>query len=271
MSTVFLAGRECPFSCVFCDLWQQTLATNTPVGAIPQQLERALEEVPHRSLLKLYNASNFFDGAAVPAADDAAVLALLRGFERVTVECHPHFVNERCFAFARRLEGSLEVAMGLETIHPEVLPLLNKKMTVADFDRQARELRRRRIAVRAFVLLGVPYLALDEQVEWCVRSVEHAAAQGADLISIIPVRGGNGALEALAAQGQWQAVSLGLLEEAFELARQRTKAVVQVDLWDLERLTDCKACGPDRVARLQRMNLSAARQAPVRCADCQAA
>ncbi|MGB5999545.1 MAG: radical SAM protein, partial [Thermoanaerobaculia bacterium] len=31
--TVFLAGRECPFTCVFCDLWRQTLDGPTPAGA----------------------------------------------------------------------------------------------------------------------------------------------------------------------------------------------------------------------------------------------
>ena len=45
--TVFLAGSECPFTCVFCDLWQYTLDEPTPPGAIPQQLEIALvAEVP---------------------------------------------------------------------------------------------------------------------------------------------------------------------------------------------------------------------------------
>ena len=69
--TVFLAGAECPFTCSFCDLWRWTLDGPTPPGALPTQLERALESlvspVPHR--LKLYNASNFFDRRAVPVED----------------------------------------------------------------------------------------------------------------------------------------------------------------------------------------------------------
>ena len=65
-SAVFLVGRECPFSCVFCDLWRNTLDERTPRGAIPRQLEEALEEIPHRQRIKLYNASNFFDDLAVP-------------------------------------------------------------------------------------------------------------------------------------------------------------------------------------------------------------
>ncbi|HEY6321882.1 MAG TPA: hypothetical protein VJA16_10020, partial [Thermoanaerobaculia bacterium] len=42
--TVLLAGSECPFSCVFCDLWRETLDGPTPRGALPAQLRAALDE-----------------------------------------------------------------------------------------------------------------------------------------------------------------------------------------------------------------------------------
>ena len=37
-------------------------------------------------------------------------------------------------------------------------------------------------------------------------------------VSLIPVRGGNGEMERLAAAGEWQAPALGQLEEALEAA-----------------------------------------------------
>ena len=73
--TVFLAGAECPYTCVFCDLWRYTTETPTPAGAIPAQLVRALDEhtlaldASADCHLKLYNASNFFDKRAVPPID----------------------------------------------------------------------------------------------------------------------------------------------------------------------------------------------------------
>ena len=57
---------------MFCDLWQQTLSGHTPLGSLPRQLEEALREIGQRSLIKLYNASNFFDLAAVPPADQSS-------------------------------------------------------------------------------------------------------------------------------------------------------------------------------------------------------
>ena len=42
-ATVFLTGRECPWRCVMCDLWQHTIVDDTPRGAIPAQIMEALE------------------------------------------------------------------------------------------------------------------------------------------------------------------------------------------------------------------------------------
>ena len=269
-ATVFLVGPECPFSCVFCDLWQDTLPGASPPGSVPWQLQLALAEISQRSLIKLYNASNFFDPSAVPPADDGGMLELLTGFERVTVECHPRFVGDRCFAFADRLGGTLEVAMGLETAHPDALRRLNKSMTVEDFDAAATALRDREIAVRAFVLLGCPYIASSDQIAWTLRSVSHAVRSGASIVSIIPVRGGNGALEALASDGAWAPVPLDLVEELCQRVHglDLSDAVVQLDLWDLERLARCPACFGTRRARLERMNRSGRQAPPVRCVTC---
>ena len=111
---VFLAGRECPFTCVFCDLWRNTLDGPTPLGAIPRQLELARAEaaeagpLPAGSGIKLYNASNFFDHQAVPRADWAAIVDAVRPFETVTVECHPRLIGEPFRDFAGRLDGLLK-------------------------------------------------------------------------------------------------------------------------------------------------------------------
>ena len=42
VTTLFLTGRECPWRCVMCDLWRDTIETDTPIGAIPHQIRLAL-------------------------------------------------------------------------------------------------------------------------------------------------------------------------------------------------------------------------------------
>jgi radical SAM enzyme (TIGR01210 family) len=270
--TIFLIGRECPFTCVFCDLWRNTTEAVTPVGALSGQIRAALAQVGEAAeraeIVKLYNASNFFDPGSVPDEDIAAIVSSVAGFGRVTVESHPRLIGERCQRLSEALAGELEVAMGLESVHPEVLPRLNKQMQLEDFERAAEQLAAWNIAVRAFVLVGVPFLDSGQQVEWAVRSVEYAASRGAGAVSLIPVRGGNGEMERLAAAGLWQAPALEQLEEALEAAMTIRDVVVTADTWDLERFAECALCRAHRLARLAEINLSGAIPSRSACADC---
>ena len=268
--TIFLIGRECPFTCVFCDLWRNTTDEPTPVEALPKQilaaLAGALADGPE--VVKLYNASNFFDPRAVPDHDIEAIVAAVAGFRRVTVESHPRLVGARCRRLGESLAGELEVAMGLETVHPEVLPRLNKQMGLEDFERAAERLAAWDIGSRAFVLVGVPFLRSEEQVEWAVRSVEHASRCGVGRVSLIPVRGGNGEMERLESVGAWVAPTLGQLEEALEGALSIPGTVVTADTWDLERLAPCEVCRPRRLARLEAANLTGSIAPRVVCGAC---
>jgi hypothetical protein len=274
-----LTSAECPFTCVFCDLWRYTTPQATPVGSLPAQIEQVLAEAlaepgspPASELrLKLYNASNFFEPRAVPEADEGDLIELLRPFRRVVVECHPKLVGERCLRFAAALDGRLEVAMGLETVHRQALPRLNKGMTLADFDAAAETLRAAGLAVRAFVLLGVPFVPAGEAVEWAVRSVRHAWQQGVETVSVIPVRGGNGELERLQAAGDFTPPTLSQLEATLDrLLELEAEAggVATADLWDLERFADCPACFGQRRGRLERANRSGRREARIPCDAC---
>lgn len=291
--TLFLVGAECPFTCVFCDLWRHTLDGPTPSGALPAQVDAALgalESEPDfelgRTVVKLYNASNFFEPRAVPPEDRDALADRLSGALQVVVECHPRLVlrrGEECLAFAERLAGTLEVAMGLETVHPEAFPRLNKGMALPDFAAAAGWLAERGIGVRAFVQVGVPWVPAEESVEWAVRSAEHAFEAFAGQVAVIPTRGGpdgGGAMEALAREGAFVPPTLADLEDALDgclsLPAARldgegdgeSGAVATADLWDLEALATCSECLPARRERLARMNLSGVVEPRVACREC---
>src|SRR4051794_5575953 len=135
VATVFLSNRECPYRCLMCDLWKNTLETSVAPGQIPTQIRWALAQLPPAQHLKLYNAGSFFDVQAIPSADYPEIAALAAPFERLIVECHPRLVGRRFREFRGLHAGELEVALGLETVHPEVLPRLNKEMTLDDFAR----------------------------------------------------------------------------------------------------------------------------------------
>ncbi len=268
--TVFLAGAECPFTCSFCDLWRWTLDGPTPPGALPAQLAQALESLapPIPNRLKLYNASNFFDRRAVPAEDLPRIAELAAPFAAVTVESHANTVGPLTLEFAALLSGRLEVAVGLETVHPVAAAHLNKKLDLERFGRAATFLAEHEIDLRAFALLGAPYVPAAESIEWTVRTVEYAAARGASRIAVIPVRGGNGEMERLQGLGDFVPPTLVQLETTFERCLALTPAIVSADLWDVERLPACESCRSERTVRLRHMNLTGRMPPGVNCAAC---
>jgi len=268
--TVFLAGAECPFTCTFCDLWRWTIDGPTPPGALTRQLESVLQSLdgPVPDRLKIYNASNFFDRRAVPTEDASGIARLAAPFAAVTVESHANTIGPKTLPFARQLSGRLEVATGLETIHPVAVAHLNKRLDLARFDSAAAFLAANDVDLRVFVLLGAPYVGAEESVAWTVRTVAYAVERGAAVVSIIPVRGGNGELERLQALGLFTPPTLAQLEEAVDLCVGFTGAVVTADLWDVGRLLSCQRCASERIERLHQINVTGRVQPRIACAVC---
>ena len=194
----------------------------------------------------------------------------MASFNAVTVESHANTIGPPTLAFARQIPGKLEVAIGLETIHPVAATQLNKRLDLARFDRAAAFLSENGIDLRVFVLLGAPYVEEHESVAWTLRSVEYAVARGASIVSIIPVRGGNGELERLEALGHFTPPTLGQLENALDGCLHFKSAVVTADVWDAARLAACEHCRPKRIERLQMINLTGRKESRIACDWCDA-
>lgn len=269
-AVVLLTNKECPWRCLMCDLWKNTLAQSVLSGAIPAQIAHALKELTALrtdpdtdkhcpsvlAQLKLYNSGSFFDSAAIPLEDYGTIAEKVSFAKNVIVESHPRLVGERALRLQGLLPGSLEVAMGLETIHPEILPRLNKKFTLEHFVQAATFLRKAGIAMRAFVLVKPPFMDENEGVEWAVRSAEFAFKCGATAVSLIPTRPGNGAMERLIETGEFMPPRLSSLERALNHGLALQVGRVFADTWNIVNLASCPHCFDARKKRLEEMNLS---------------
>jgi radical SAM enzyme (TIGR01210 family) len=267
VATIFLTNRGCQFRCLMCDLWKNTLSEPVHVGAIAAQIDHALARLPAAPHVKLYNSGNFFDHKAIPTADYEPIALRTSGFQTVIVENHPRLCGADVTRFRDMLSGKLEIAMGLETVHPGALEALNKRMTLEDFDRAVDFLLQRDVAVRAFILLKPPGMDEDEGVEWALRSIQHAFDIGVGCCSVIPTRAGNGVMDELQRQGIFEPPRLSSLETVFDQALRlaQGRGRVFADLWDIEQFARCSKCVGLRRDRLQKMNLRQLAEPAVEC------
>jgi radical SAM enzyme (TIGR01210 family) len=282
IATIFLTGRECPWRCVMCDLWMHTTVVDTPAGALVAQIAAAREHLGSAwpaDVVKLYNAGSFFDPRAVPESDYQAIANQLRGASRVIVESHPSLVGTRTARFADALRRAaagdaapvLEVAMGLETAEPDALERLNKRMTIAAFVASADALRRMDVSLRTFLLISPPFVPHDQQDYWLSQSIDLAIDCGSTVVSLIPLRTGNGAVDAFVANGLARPPAMADIERGAAIALGRaagTSARVFVDLWDLPRFSSCAHCVDRRLARLDRINRTQRDAPAVICRRC---
>jgi archaeosine synthase beta-subunit len=252
---IFLTNRECPFHCLMCDLWKNTTDQSVPLGAIPAQIEWALQQMPPAKHLKLYNSGSFFDEKAIPEKDYSAIAALIQNFETVIVESHAKLINGKCLRFRDMLKPELQVAIGLETVHPEILKKLNKSMTMNDFSNAVQFLTNNQIRSRTFILLRLPFMSEVEGIHWAKKSIDFAFDAGVECSILIPVRGGNGAMDVLMDKGDFNIPNIQSLETVLEYGIGLNKGRVFADTWDLGLFSNCEKCIDFRTERIVSMNL----------------
>ena len=238
-----------------CDLWTNTLDEVVPRGAVaaPDSDARSPTLPPARQI-KLYNAGSFFDPQQIPPEDDEEIAREVEGLRprdrRIASGVSLRRVRAiDAGASSRCSTAALEVAIGLETAHPGGARATEQADDARAFRRAAEFLRRHDIALRVFMLLSPPFMPAGEAVEWACRSIDLAAECGATACSVIPTRGGNGAMEALGDAfvpprlPALEAVSSTVCRGPFGPAGMRVFA----DLWDIERFFSC-----DVLARARR-------------------
>ena len=242
-----------------CDLWQHTTPVPLGRGHALHQLQKAIHNAQQQTKtpltqIKIYNSGSFFDTRAIYPEDHQAIAELLQPFQKVVVESHPTLVTHSAMAFADRLQPRLEIAMGLECAEDTVLHQLNKRFTLKDYVKAAKELKHSGIGHRAFVMIQPPFVRPEEALGLCLRTVDFALQQGADRVSLIPTRSAPGAMEALEKSGDFTQPTMELMEACLEGAIRQAPGMVCMDTWDLDSFGSCSLCRKDRIERLVHMN-----------------
>ena len=158
--------------------------------------------------------------------------------------------------------------MGLETVHPQILEKLNKRMTTNMFAAAAARLRKQDIDLRVFILVKPPFMDEDEALHWARRSLDFAFDCGATAATLIPTRADNGAMEQLAFLGDFAPPALTTLEAVLGYGINLHRGRVFADLWNVGPGSECSHCFTTRIGRLREMNLRQTVLDPVTCQHC---
>lgn len=242
VGTIVINNRECPYSCLMCGYWQTTTDRTPGDGLVAAQVRSALRSLPPLDSVKLYNCGNFFDPLAVPPADVRETAEIVSDIDLVVVECHPALVGPEVLSFAGRLEGGLEVAMGLEVADTALLAMLNKKMTLGMFRRATGFLKERGVLVKAFILVKPPFVGEGEALLLGRETVDFARKVGADTVSLIPTVTTPGVMEDLQRDRFFAPPHLRTLYEVVRHALDEGGLRVLVDLWEFDDLPGCGSC-----------------------------
>jgi len=211
--------------------------------------------------LKLYNASSFFAPRSIDQSDGSfrEIANELSWLDLVVVEARSENA-EGAVRLSSRLSARLEVAIGFETADDGLLQLLNKPTSVSRFRKAARFLWANGISLRAFVLVGPPFVAEADARRTALEALEEARRQGARVVSLLPVVSEHEPMEALRRAEFFSEVSTDeFFETVFDGAdRDRLRgspgAVLIAELESLERLPGCPHCRGEKARRLERLN-----------------
>ena len=135
---------------------------------------------------------------------------------------------------------------------PTILPRLNKRMTLEQFARRIRSLRKPApIDLRVFILVKPPFMRKPKPCIGRQRSLDFAFDCGATAATLIPTRGGNGAMEALARAGEFAPPRLRHARSMRSIMGSPAKGRVFADFGISKRFSTAAHVSKRRAARLR--------------------
>lgn len=180
--------------CSMCGYAKDTLGRSATPEELAEQLGRALRRYRGEPYVKVYSSGSFLDDREVdPVSREALVHAFSGRARRLLFETLPEFLTETTVAPLRgAFDGTLEIALGLESTDPTVLAkFVHKNAPPSAYLDAADRARALGASPKAYLLLKPPYLAESEAIADVVRSVGDAAPHF-DTMSVNPVHIQNG-------------------------------------------------------------------------------
>ncbi|MCS4540911.1 MAG: hypothetical protein HY929_01100 [Euryarchaeota archaeon] len=242
VGTIILNTKECPYACTMCGYWKDSLDFTPSHEALIDQVKFALGKLREIDAIKIYNSGSFFDDEAVPPAVRNEIANLVKDIKLVTVESRWNYISDQAIDFANKLNGALEVAIGLEVADNKKLAQINKKMTCKTFKKTVTFLEGNGIYVKAYMLVKPPFTTEKQAFLLGRQTIDFAFDCGIYTLSILPTAVMDGFIDHLAQTEFFKPPNLWTVYKLVQYALQKRFERVLVDTSDLEQLVKCKNC-----------------------------
>jgi len=244
-----------------------------PVNAenLVQQFEHAMRrvsDVKDMLSVKIYTSGSFLDPVEVPPEARDVILQRVGSDSRVrhvVIESRPEFVTDDLMARVRRLvsHARIEIGVELESSSDTIrLVCLNKGFTVEQFRAAVETARRYDIGIRAYVLVGPPFLTERDALMDAVSTILDAADMGVTTVSVNPVNVQRHTLvELLWNRGQYRPPWLWTVVEVLKTTRQRVPDDIRIECEPVaggkpRGVHNCGECDRSILAAIRQFSLS---------------
>ncbi len=177
-----------------CGYAKDTLGRSATPAELAEQLDRALARYQEEPYVKVYTSGSFLDDREVDPASRAALVRAFSGrARRLLFETLPEFATSETLEPLREaFSGEVEVALGLESTHPDVLGrLVHKNAPPREYLDAGDRVRALGLRAKAYLLLKPPYLTESEAIRDVLASIVEASPHF-DALSVNPVHIQNG-------------------------------------------------------------------------------
>jgi len=173
---IYLNSGKCSWGkCIFCGWGKQNYPVKT-LHELKSFFDEKMKEAVGANIdvLKIFNSGSFLDEKQVPRAFRSYVVRKCEdlGIKNLNIESRGEYVTDDFFEDMKSSKVKVNIGIGLEVADDEVLKLLNKGMTVKDYEEVAKKLTAHGFGVRSYILVNAPYSdekTLDKTVKIALK------------------------------------------------------------------------------------------------------
>jgi len=185
---IILESGKCSWGkCIFCNFGKKEVPM-IDFGAFKERIERSLAD-SKIDTLKFFNSGSFLDEAQISKEMRQFLFAKCKeaGISELIVECRAEHVAEmKLNELTRELKEleknapKLTFAIGLEVADDDALKKICKGMTLAQYERAVKEIRKAGFGVRTYLMANLPFIgdvarSLDKSIAYSLKHSDSIA------------------------------------------------------------------------------------------------